>query len=1032
MNIFERKISKYFELMQIIDEKSGKITNIAEIIFGKSFSMFNDTIKILDEISIPNNEKNNNKEHLLKLYSLVYVKQYLYHAIYYLIYNNEDIKSLQDIIQSAHNINNKAFSKVIKIYILKLIFNFKNRDYEEFKHYEFEKKGINFLKEFEELTKNKVSTKYNILPSQISPGMRYNEILDAFLKISDFNSNNENFLILLDKYNFDYFLIIIINKVISNLSEQENDNKELYINYSKFLKIILKSKNYSKELKELLSLFFDLSIYKKNIKPKLTNEKGLINSELYEAILYGFRFCVNSLNLSENQNKDENSLLFPSLLSDRCQNTIENSFIPGIDYHEDLHIVSLDLIIMHLQNKTESFGCYVCSCGYYYIVDPPGFPCTNRSANCPNCGKTIGGGPKVKLGKGIHGMAVRPGHYRIFKDQAQHKKQMANYGDSDENIPNMTLDNYIKNIIEPIIKEKPSLGFNSIDKEYLEEKDKIIRKLSNIGYRLLNFIAYSHLFFSYCMGKISEEELNKYTQNCKILQIIEINWNLLKEALNQKNIDSIQIFINMIFKDLIREIQSYKISKDQKYLELIEKKVKNIISKCSKNYPKYCKKYFENQDIDINDLKTLVYETVPPDSGSYPAEEYPLFKYFHYTEYKNEKDLLNKMPNKEKYPIINGFISNYQNLKKLKYLPAFNEFTNYMTDYYSFKVSREEANNRILEKEEIVKDKEFNIKFQNFVDSWDHIKSNAVKYRHNRLDEIKDKYTFKDKLSCFLNDDRELNNGMYLASACQNFILWQNKFLEEIIKYYKDSEIINKYMCKNNLLKKIPLQEAKPEQIIIIEEKFKKNGVNYLDFNDLIYASSERKIFDDNGVINYSNYNTFTYDYDKIEEELGKIILSETCLFGKERVLNFITYWEEGFRRDNSNIILELIDKYPQIDLDKKEKDDVINYIRNMNKINHEKNNIKPNNFKYFFGSLQKLFLFLTTEEKVEKDEFICNIIKDNLEQLRLSDDCIKFFNNEGKNITINKILNLFSIFEHLLSKDLFDLLDQDFKEQIP
>ena len=104
--------------MQIIDEKSGKITNIAEIIFGKSFSMFNDTIKILDEISIPNNEKNNNKEHLLKLYSLVYVKQYLYHAIYYLIYNNEDIKSLQDIIQSVNNINNKAFSKVIKIYIL--------------------------------------------------------------------------------------------------------------------------------------------------------------------------------------------------------------------------------------------------------------------------------------------------------------------------------------------------------------------------------------------------------------------------------------------------------------------------------------------------------------------------------------------------------------------------------------------------------------------------------------------------------------------------------------------------------------------------------------------------------------------------------------------------------------------------------------------------------------------------------------------------------------------------------------------------
>ena len=143
MDIFERKISKYFELIQIIDEKSGKITNIPEIILDKSLSMFKDTIKILDEITISNNRKKEENENLLKLYSLVYVKQYLYHAIYYLIYNNEDIKSLQDIIQSVNNINNKAFSKVIKIYILKLIFNFKNRDYEEFKHYEFEKKGIN-------------------------------------------------------------------------------------------------------------------------------------------------------------------------------------------------------------------------------------------------------------------------------------------------------------------------------------------------------------------------------------------------------------------------------------------------------------------------------------------------------------------------------------------------------------------------------------------------------------------------------------------------------------------------------------------------------------------------------------------------------------------------------------------------------------------------------------------------------------------------------------------------------------------------
>ena len=122
-----------------------------------------------------------------------------------------------------------------------------------------------------------------------------------------------------------------------------------------------------------------------------------------------------------------------------------------------------------------------------------------------------------------------------------------------------------------------------------------------------------------------------------------------------------------------------------------------------------------------------------------------------------------------------------------------------------------------------------------------------------------------------------------------------------------------------------------------MKKNSKKNGDNYIDFNDLIYALSERKIFDDNGKINYSNYNTFNYDYDKLEEELGKIILSDTSFLKGEDDLNFIIYWGELFRGYNSTIIPELDEKYSQIDLDKKEKEDVVNYIKNMNKNNQKK-----------------------------------------------------------------------------------------------
>jgi len=122
-----------------------------------------------------------------------------------------------------------------------------------------------------------------------------------------------------------------------------------------------------------------------------------------------------------------------------------------------------------------------------------------------------------------------------------------------------------------------------------------------------------------------------------------------------------------------------------------------------------------------------------------------------------------------------------------------------------------------------------------------------------------------------LNDCSELRGGTYLASACQNFIEWQNSFLNPVIEKNKNGGILYNYV---NKIKRIPLQKAKPEQIVLIEERFKKNK-NYIDFNDIIYTFSQRNIFDDNGNINYSNYNSFIYDYDKIEEELGKILLPE-------------------------------------------------------------------------------------------------------------------------------------------------------------
>ena len=108
----------------------------------------------------------------------------------------------------------------------------------------------------------------------------------------------------------------------------------------------------------------------------------------------------------------------------------------------------------------------------------------------------------------------------------------------------MLLFDYKNNIIEPLLTKNNS-DIPKIDKIAFIQKDKQIRKLSQVGYRLLNFIFYSHLFFSDCLWYISKEFKENYSSiNMSYIEILITDWNLLKEALFEKCITVIQIFLN--------------------------------------------------------------------------------------------------------------------------------------------------------------------------------------------------------------------------------------------------------------------------------------------------------------------------------------------------------------------------------------------------------------------------------------------------------------------------------------------------------
>ena len=618
----------------------------------------------------------------------------------------------------------------------------------------------------------------------------------------------------------------------------------------------------------MIFLFFDKNKFALKIKKKISSI-GIINTKSFEMLLYAFRFCVQTLDALNTKNLQNKRLFFSQIFSPYFLNSLQQYYVPGNETL-DMHLITLEFVENHLSSNPDNIGCYICSCGYYYSIQPCGFPTRGSTSTCPICGLKIGYGDR-KIIVGYHGLVRREGHYRIFKNEDQHRTCMNRYKDSDENVPNMTLEQYKKKIIEPIKKNSPK-GLNVVNKDWFLKRDKKIRNLNELSYRILNYIFYSHLFFANCLDLINDAELKKYlVKDMKCIDILEKDWEIIGEILRLKGINSIQIFMNLIFKKLSTLIKECNCFTTDNSRNSFEDEFEKVINNCLKEYQKYSAKYIEENkkllELKNDNFQSIIQElSSPADEAIYPSQEYPLFKYFILTKYSTKDEFIKKIgpPNVYalKYPLLRQYLLDNPDTKKIKYLPNFNEFTNYMVEKYSFKISREEAKKKILKYESIVKEKGFDVKFNNFIKAWDEIKSEAIKYKCRP--EMAPK-TLKqgDQLSYFLNDDGELGFGMYLASACQNFITWQNSFLQPIIDSVAQNGILH-YFAKN-MQRKIPVQSAKINQTLLIEDCF-NNSLLYNNFEELISTFCTRDIFNENGKINYLNYNTFVYDFDSIEE----------------------------------------------------------------------------------------------------------------------------------------------------------------------
>jgi hypothetical protein len=139
-----------------------------------------------------------------------------------------------------------------------------------------------------------------------------------------------------------------------------------------------------------------------------------INSNNSKDILFGYRYCLNTLSL-----KKVNGIYYP-LYDNNYLNFLKDQFYPGNDTAPNYVYSS---IMNHFKTKPNE-GCYVCLCkkdGYYHCIKS-GFP-TYKQLNliCPKCSKPIRAKERGILIKEKYSFK-REGYYLIFKSEKEIKE----------------------------------------------------------------------------------------------------------------------------------------------------------------------------------------------------------------------------------------------------------------------------------------------------------------------------------------------------------------------------------------------------------------------------------------------------------------------------------------------------------------------------------------------------------------------------------------------------------------------------------
>ena len=375
--------------------------------------------------------------------------------------------------------------------------------------------------------------------------------------------------------------------------------------------------------------------------------------------------------------------------------------------------------------------------------------------------------------------------------------------------------------------------------------------------------------------------------------------------------------MNSIFPKINDLIIKQEITNSREKRQNFETQFDNIISQCINQYPNYLEKYNQiNNTISQSKLTSLKTIITQQDFPKLPEKKFPFFKYFTVPTFPKKEDLNieNDSNIKGKYPVIFSYLT--YDLNELEYIVNLNELEKELISKYSFNITREEARKFIIKDEILSKNDNISKLYKKFKEAYNKLK----KYnREMGCHDLKTNHELKDtdSLTYILNDNGVEKEGMHLAAIYEYFIDFQNRFLNNIL----ENELLYKNLgyFSESINNEIYIQDANKNELISL----KINTSLFKSFHEIISIYSNRKIFSQKG-INYFNYKNIEYNYDKIENEVGKIILSNKRKFKDDQ--KYVTYIFEEYR-NKSEVVTLFLENYPQNPLSEGIKEKIINFL---------------------------------------------------------------------------------------------------------